>query len=85
MWEPEHRVVADRSGLRYPSDLADAEWAIVEAMIPPAKHGGRQRTIDVREVLDGIPTTAIIDSQSAKGAQKGGFNNDESLLTRTSY
>ena len=37
----EHRLAANRSGLRYPSDLTDAEWAIVEAMIPPARHGGR--------------------------------------------
>src|SRR5215831_4271482 len=128
MWKPEHRIAADRSGLRYPSDLTGAEWAVVEPMVPPAKHGGRKRTIDVREILNGIfyvlwtgcqwqalpkdlppkstvwayfdlwtwdgtlerihhalyvavreqagreasPTTAIIDSQSVKGAQKGG-------------
>jgi Putative transposase of IS4/5 family (DUF4096) len=55
MWKPEHRVAAaDRSGLRYPSDLIDAEWVIIEPMIPPAKHGGRKRTIDVREILNGI-------------------------------
>ena len=35
MWKPEHRLAADRSGLRYPSDLTDAEWAIVAPMIPP--------------------------------------------------
>jgi hypothetical protein len=46
MWKPEHRLAADRSGLRYPSDLTDAEWVIVEPMIPPATHGGRKRTID---------------------------------------
>ena len=27
MWKPEHRRTADRSGLRYPSDLTDPEWA----------------------------------------------------------
>src|SRR5262249_49905179 len=54
MWKPEHRLAADRSGLRYPSDLTGAEWVIVEPMIPPAKHGGRKRTIDVREILNGI-------------------------------
>ena len=32
MWKPE-QLAADRSGLRYPSDLSDAEAAIVEAMI----------------------------------------------------
>ena len=46
MWKSEHRVVADRGGLRYPSDLANAEWAIVGAMIPPARHGGRRRSVD---------------------------------------
>jgi transposase len=54
MWKPEHRIAADRSGLRYPSDLTGAEWAVVEPMVPPAKHGGRKRTIDVRESLNGI-------------------------------
>jgi hypothetical protein len=51
MWTPEQRRAADRHGLRYPSDLSNAEWALVEAMIPPARHGGRKRSIDVREVL----------------------------------
>jgi Putative transposase of IS4/5 family (DUF4096) len=54
MWKPEHRQAADRNGLRYPSDLTDAEWAIVEPMIPPAKGGGRRRSVNVREVLNGI-------------------------------
>ena len=40
--------------MQYPSDLTDAEWALVEPMIPPAKRGGRKRTVDVREVLNGI-------------------------------
>jgi transposase len=127
MWKPEHRVAADRRGLRYPSDLSDAEWALVEPDIPPAKRGGRRRSVNVREVLNAIfyvlstgcqwqalpkdlppkstahyyfmlwdwdgtlerlhhrlyvrvreqegreasPTAAIIDSQSAKAAQKG--------------
>ena len=54
MWKPEHRLVAERRSLRYPSDLTDAEWALVEPMIPPAKRGGRKRTADMREVLNGI-------------------------------
>lgn len=128
MWTPEHRRNANRKGLRYPSDLSDGEWALVEPHIAPAKRGGRKRSVDVREVLNGIfyvlstgcqwtalpkdlppkstvydyfdlwswdgtlerlhhelyvavreaagreasPTAAIIDSQSAKAAQKGG-------------
>src|SRR5216684_52001 len=128
MWTAEHRRMAARSGLRYPSDLSDGEWALIEPMIPPAKRGGRRREVDVREVLNAIfyvlstgcqwaalpkdlppkstahhyfalrewdgtlerlhyslyvavrqqegrdasPSVAIVDSQSAKAAQKGG-------------
>lgn len=54
MWMVENRRAYERSGLRYPSDLTDAEWALVEPLIPPAKHGGRKRTVDVREVVNGI-------------------------------
>ena len=43
-----------RRGLRYPSDLTDGEWALIAPLIPPAKHGGRKRSVDVREVLNGI-------------------------------
>lgn len=44
----------NRDGLRYPSDFTDAEWTLVEPLIPPAKHGGRRREVDVREVLNGL-------------------------------
>src|ERR1700757_2970645 len=131
MWTPEHRRASDRRGLRYPSDLTNAEWALVEPMIPPAKRGGRRREVNVREVLNAIfyvlstgcqwqalpkdlppkstahyyfmlwewdgtlerihhelyvatreregreasPSAAIIDSQSAKAAQKGALRS----------
>ena len=115
----------ERRGLRYPSDLTDAEWALVAPQIPPGKRGGGRREADVRKILNAIfyvlstccqwqalpkdlplkstahsyfilwewdgtlerihhalyiemreghearPTVAIIDSQSAKAAQKG--------------
>ena len=48
------RQAHGRAGLRYPSDLTDAEWALVEPFVPPARRGGRRRTVDVREVLNGI-------------------------------
>jgi transposase len=54
MWTVEQRQAHDHAGLRYPSDLTDAEWALVEPLIPPARRGGRKRTVDVRAVLDGI-------------------------------
>ena len=43
-----------RKGLRYPSDLTDAEWDLVKPLIPRAKRGGRKREIVVRDVLNGI-------------------------------
>src|SRR5271168_1704734 len=138
MWKPEHRRAAERHGLRYPSDLTDAEWTFVEPEIPPAKHGGRPRDVNVREVLNAIfyvlatgcqwkalpkdlppkstahfyfmlwnwdgtlerihealyvavreaagrqasPTAAIIDSQSAKAAQKGALQSTRKALMR---
>jgi transposase len=54
MRTPAYRRAADRSGLRYPSDLTDAEWALVEQLIPPAKRGGRPRDVNIREVLNAI-------------------------------
>ena len=118
----------DRSKLRYPTGLTDAEWALVAPLIPPARRGGNKRTADMRGVVgtlmyvlgtgcqwraipkdlaprstaygyfarwdwDGTlgrihhalyvqcrehagreasPTAAIVDSQSVKGAEKGG-------------
>jgi transposase len=138
MWKPEHRRAAARVGLRYPSDLTDAEWDLIAVMIPPAKRGGRRRGTDVREVVNAIfyvlwtgcqwkalpkdfppkstvhyyfmlwdwdgtlerihfalyvatreqagceasPTAAIIDSQSAKAAPKGGLRSIRKALTR---
>jgi putative transposase len=41
-------------GKRYPSDLTDDEWAILEPLIPSAKPGGRHRSADMREVMNGI-------------------------------
>jgi transposase len=137
-WMAEHRRAADRHGLRYPSDLTDAEWALVAPMIRPAKHGDRPRRVDVREVLNAVfyvlstgrqwsalpkdlppkstvgdyfsrgewedtierihhvlyvaereqagreasPTTAIIDSQTAKAAQKGALRSTRPATTR---
>jgi putative transposase len=39
---------------QYTSDLTDAEWAILEPLIPAAKAGGRPRTTNMREVLNAI-------------------------------
>ena len=54
MWTAENRRRYDRSQLRYPSDLTDDEWGHVAPLIPPAKAGGNKRSVDVREVMNGI-------------------------------
>jgi putative transposase len=38
----------------YPSDLTDAQWRRIEPLIPPAKPGGRPRSVNMREILGGI-------------------------------
>lgn len=138
MWTTEHRRAHGRKALRYPSDLTDAEWALVAPLIPPARRGGRPRDVNVQEVLNAVfyllstgcqwnalpkdlppkstvydyfsqwrsdrtllrlhqalyvqvreaagrtaePTVAILDSQSAKAAQKGGPRSTRKAMTR---
>jgi hypothetical protein len=43
MWTSKNRARYDRSKLRYPSDLTDDEWGLVEPLIPPGKTGGGKR------------------------------------------
>ena len=54
MWTPETRAQHDRKGLRYTHDLTDHEWNLVAPLIPPAKRGGNKRTVDVREIVNGL-------------------------------
>jgi transposase len=54
MWTTENRARYDRSQLRYPSDLTEAEWALVKPLIPPAKRGGGKRRVDMRQVVNGL-------------------------------
>jgi transposase len=39
---------------RYPSDLTDAEWAVLSPLIPAPKPGGRPATHARREVVNAI-------------------------------
>jgi transposase len=138
MWTAENRRRYEQRGKRYPSDLSDEQWALIAPLIPPAKSGGRKRSVDLREVVNAIlyvletgcqwralpkdlppkstvhdyldlwewdgtlmrihralyarvreaegrepdPTAAILDSQSVKGAEKGGRASILRAMTR---
>ncbi len=38
----------------YPSDLNEEEWGLLAPLSPPAKPGGRPRSVDIRHILDGL-------------------------------
>ena len=38
----------------YATDLTDEQWAILEPLVPPEKHGGRHREVNMREVVNTI-------------------------------
>jgi putative transposase len=38
----------------YDTDLTDEQWAVVEPLLPPAKHGGRPRTVNLRLLVNTI-------------------------------
>lgn len=54
MWTIENRARYNRDHLRYPSDATDEEWTEVGPLIPPARRGGRKRTVNIREVFNGL-------------------------------
>jgi transposase len=54
MWTKENRARYNRDQLRYPSDVTEEEWGQIAALIPPARRGGRQRTVNIREVVNGL-------------------------------
>ncbi len=53
-WTDITRKEHNRDCCRYPSDLNNKEWAVVEKFIPPPRRGGRPRTTDMREVFNAI-------------------------------
>jgi transposase len=54
MWTPTTRRQYSRDGLRYETDLTDAEWALIEPLVPEPHARGRPRRWPVREILNGI-------------------------------
>jgi putative transposase len=38
----------------YPTDLTDAEWRVLEPLLPAAKPGGRPRSVELREIVNAV-------------------------------
>src|SRR5258705_8780367 len=53
-WTEITRAQYRRSGLRYASDMTDAEWALIARRMPPRRHLGRPREVDLRKVVQAI-------------------------------
>src|SRR3712207_2493035 len=54
VWTDENRARYDRRDQRYPSDLTDAEWIILEPLLPVAQGCGRPRVHVIREIINGV-------------------------------
>jgi putative transposase len=50
----ENRARYNRDQLRYPSEVTEEEGGQIAALIPPARRGGCQRPVNIREVLNGL-------------------------------
>jgi putative transposase len=53
-WTEITRAQYQRRGLRYASDMTDAEWALIERQLPPRRRLGRPRKVRLRSVVEAI-------------------------------
>ena len=54
MWTVVTRAQHNRDHLRLPSDLTDAEWAVVEPLLPPPASVGRPCKWPMRTIVEAI-------------------------------
>lgn len=54
MWTATTRAQHRRDGLRFASDLTDAEWAVIEPLLPPLSRVGRPPEWPMREIVNAI-------------------------------
>ena len=54
MWTPTTRRQYSRTGLRYETDLTDAEWAVIAPLMPKPAPCGRPPLWTTREILNAI-------------------------------
>lgn len=44
----------EKRSRRYPTDLTDEEWLLIQPFLPPVPKRGRKPTTDLRDVLDAL-------------------------------
>ena len=54
MWTDKQREKYKRPGGGFPSDVTDAEWAVLDPLIPDATPGGRPRKTNMRSAMNAI-------------------------------
>lgn len=54
MWTATTRAQHSRDGLRFASDLTDAEWAMLEPLLPIPSLVGRPPTWPMRDIVEAI-------------------------------
>src|SRR5712671_7822386 len=54
MWTEITRPQYERKGLRYSSDVTDAEWLVISAHLPPRKRFGRPPKTALRSIVDAL-------------------------------
>ena len=53
-WTQTTRAEYLRNGLRYASDMTDAEWRLISRRLPPRRRLGRPREVDLRKVVEAV-------------------------------
>jgi transposase len=54
MWTDTTRRQFAGEGLRLPSDLTDAEWGVLEPLLPPRSHRGRPPLWGMRDIVEAL-------------------------------
>ena len=54
IWTRENRGRYDRRGQRYPSDLTNEDWTVLQPLLPLPQGQGRPRRHTLREIMNGI-------------------------------
>src|ERR1700753_3819008 len=54
MWTATTRAQHRRDGLRFASDLTDAEWVVIQPLLPPPSRVGRPAEWPLREIVNAI-------------------------------